>query len=801
MSHDMVFEQTKTIYDLGDNAIQATHWRRSPRADWGALGIRRGKLVTETVAPQARVSHVASWHDALGRIVAAADYGANGVSALVRPQQIPNSSDALLVTRTRYNARGELFEQLDAAGRNSVTTYDDAGRAIEEVENYSWIPWPGSSRSANFTYTPDGLPKTIRASNLLTGEQLTEYVYGGSFDGLPLSTLLQRVSDPQGRLTKFTYNRQRETTWRTDANGTTHCYTYDKLARLRNDALITLGTNIDGRVHQIGYEYTDEGQLKSITSFSGSPKATMVNQVERGFNQFGLITWEFQHHSAAEPSSSYPLRVDYGYDVGAPAPGIAPVYGPRLAAIGYPPEASTSDRFAVHFDYADQHGSGALNRVVSVAEGVPAGRPPDPALSAIQTTAGAHWGEYTYWGLENVFGILLPEADPASPLRHVVENLPSGPPYSRLDLFDRPRLWRWDGVSSGAHDEALYGYDRLGARTARLALGTSLGQLLDEAYQYDGLARLQRVDRGKVVAGLPSGTLSTPQPIPRHFYYTHDWRLLEEREPTPGQLPGQARASRRYVWGVRGPDDLLFRDRRYTATGNLRDRLYALPDANGNITALYNPAPSGTGVPLGVVERFWYDPYGKPLYFSPTFTAKPQSNYGWNVLYGGYYYDAETGLYLVRNRIYHPLYGRWLQIDPEGFTDSYNLYQYCLSSPLTYLDPTGEILPLIIPMIVIGLAGVAAAHYGAHEMDVASRSVDMARYERGTAWFAGGVAGVGAAIAIPAAAATFTGVAGAFGTTLQVPRHSWAQVVGRPSLGLLRRVRLEARFPGRSRRA
>ncbi len=49
-----------------------------------------------------------------------------------------------------------------------------------------------------------------------------------------------------------------------------------------------------------------------------------------------------------------------------------------------------------------------------------------------------------------------------------------------------------------AHDEALSGYDRLGARTARVALGTSLGQFLDEAYQYDGLARLQRVDQGKV---------------------------------------------------------------------------------------------------------------------------------------------------------------------------------------------------------------------------------------------------------------------------------------------------------------
>ncbi len=889
VSKDMIFEQSKMAYDQADNVLRATHWRRSPQADSGALGIRRGELLSEAVAPQARASRVAYWYDALGRVVAEADCGTG--SFPVNPDWIPASSDALLVTRRRYNERGELYEQVDAAGSSSRTSYDDAGRVIEEVENYSWLPWPGSSRWARFTFTPDGLPRTIRASNLLTGDQVTEYVYGGSFDGLPLSTLVQSVKEPQGRLTTFTYNRQRETIWRTDANGTTHYYTYDKLGRLRNDALITLGQNIDARVHQIAYQYTGEGQLKSVTSFGGSPMVAMVNQVERGYNQFGLVTWELQHHLPAEPGSSYPLSVDYGYDVGAPSPAGSPVHGPRLATIGYPRETAGADRFAMHFDYRDQHGSGALNRVVSVAAGVPAGRPPDPVLSAIQTTAGTHWAEYTYWGLENEFGVLLPDANPASPLRHAVENLPSGPPYSRLDPFDRPRLWRWDGVSSGAHDEALYGYDRRGARTARVALATSLGQPLDEAYQYDGLARLQRVDRGKVAAGLPSGTLSTPQvavrtfaqqwsldqqdnwwtlledldgkpgydasefrshdrsnritalwpsppfswkapqydavgnmtrvpdlsgagqdltcqydawnrlvrvkrgsqtlaeheydglgrrtvertftpsgnPIPRHFYYTHDWRLLEEREPAPGKLPGQVRASRRYVWGLRGPDDFLFRDRRYTGTGNLRDRLYALPDANGNITALYNPAPGSTGAPLGVVERFWYDPYGKPLYLSPTFTAKSQSDYEWNVLYGGYIYDAETGLYLVRNRVYHPLYGRWLQTDPAGFDDSYNLYQYCLGSPLTYVDPTGEELFTLGGLLIIaamgltGAAGVYNAHRGANRMSEAVNQGNRAEFEAGQRQFALGVVLTASAIALPVAAPI--GASGGLGAT------------------------------------
>ena len=152
------------------------------------------------------------------------------------------------------------------------------------------------------------------------------------------------------------------------------------------------------------------------------------------------------------------------------------------------------------------------------------------------------------------------------------------------------------------------------------------------------------------------------------------------------------------------------RDRDTNGDGTLNERLYALSDANGNITALYNPTPSpGAST---VAERFFYDPYGKPRYLGGDFASQTQSNVAWNILYGGYYYDTETGLYHVRNRMYHPLYGRWLQTDPLGFTDSYNLYQYAFSSPLTYVDPTGEgpfVILFVAAMLVLG-AGARLAH-------------------------------------------------------------------------------------------
>jgi RHS repeat-associated protein len=62
------------------------------------------------------------------------------------------------------------------------------------------------------------------------------------------------------------------------------------------------------------------------------------------------------------------------------------------------------------------------------------------------------------------------------------------------------------------------------------------------------------------------------------------------------------------------------------------------------------------------------------------------------VLYCGYRYDPETGLYHVRYRPYHATLGRWLTRDPAGYVDGRSLYEYCLSTPVAAFDPSGLLL-------------------------------------------------------------------------------------------------------------
>ena len=151
---------------------------------------------------------------------------------------------------------------------------------------------------------------------------------------------------------------------------------------------------------------------------------------------------------------------------------------------------------------------------------------------------------------------------------------------------------------------------------------------------------------------------------------------------------------KQYVWGIRYIHSPVLRWYDEDADGQNVQTLYYANDANFNVTALVD------GSSGDVVERYVYDPYGRATVLNGADDADGQvdewsedadgaSDVANDILYCGYRYDSETGLYHVRHRVLHPTLGRWLSRDPAGYADGLSFSEYVLGNPASCVDPSG----------------------------------------------------------------------------------------------------------------
>jgi RHS repeat-associated protein len=281
-------------------------------------------------------------------------------------------------------------------------------------------------------------------------------------------------------------------------------------------------------------------------------------------------------------------------------------------------------------------------------------------------------------------------------------------------------LYRLTTTDNPDFDDEGFTYDGVGNRlTAADTTGdwsynqnNELSGYDDVSYEYDANGNITKKTAGSVVTS---------------YVYSIEDRLTEVWDGEVGS--GSLTASYYYdpfgrrLWKEVSGERTYFH---YADEG-----LVAELDATGNVTKSYGYKPGSTWTtdPLFMkqgTDYYFYqnDHLGTPQKLTAingaVVWAAKYSSFGKadvdatsgitnNLRFPGQYCDQETGLHYNYFRYYDPKIGRYLRVDPIGFTGGdTDLYAYVLNDPVNLVDPEGLLINIFIGAISGGIGGAAS---------------------------------------------------------------------------------------------
>ncbi|WP_405851451.1 polymorphic toxin-type HINT domain-containing protein [Streptomyces sp. NBC_01369] len=571
-----------------------------------------------------------------------------------------------------YDTQGNLQTVTDPEDRRTTLTYAPDGQIKSVTDNADAVT-EFTYRNGDLVSVKDAEGRVSRQFTDAAGRASALTDTAGSLTTVVYDKLNQprKVTDPLGRSTGFDYDDNGNLTTLTDARNSTARWEYDDADRPR--------TATDAMGAKATFEYDAAGLLRKATSRSGKIALATYDLLGRAKTaQYGVDI-----AGQAESSVSY----DYdGHDL-LKQINDSQAGNQSFAYDTYDrPKTVTGPNGTVSYEY-------------------------DAADRRKTMTAG---GQTTSYGFD-MAGILTSITSGTQEIGF------------ELDAVGREKTATMPGGVA-----RTTGYDKTGTITS-IAYAQGTSNIGDLHYTRDERALQTGLTGSLANVALPAAETGTvfgkDNRITtyggRSFTYDADGQLKTDgiRDYTwnaRGQLSGLTKAGQNSSFGydalgtrstktvggttnkflTDGSNPLVEQngtgdttatvatsglDEFLTRTENGATQIY-LTDALGSVIGLANS--DGT-----IATKYAYDPNGRA-----TTTGAASSN---PYTFTGRENDG-TGLLYYRDRYYDPETGRFISQDPIGQAGGTNLYQYALSSPTTYTDPTGD-NPMIAACAVGGL--------------------------------------------------------------------------------------------------